>query len=201
MSAGVLQDHVWLVVLLWGVLYMTHYPLALHAAYLNRSGLGQHIVYEGGYVLTPQHAASSEASKIFIPRFAWLFVGSAALDAIGWGVGQHLWMPQFFDFAAGALILRQAVFHVRLAHTIALGRMCLGDRGLGGELHYARWLMLGSSASEFFSFAVLFLLLAVMAAQFFFLGGTFACLIVGAQDRRLSIKELRTSARSAAEPS
>ena len=74
---------------------------------------------------------------------------------------------------------------MRHARDIALFRAARhGGAGLGGQLHYARWLSLRLSAIDLFSFAALFGLLAPATGSWLLAGGAFACAVTGGQHWR-----------------
>jgi hypothetical protein len=67
--------------------------------------------------------------------------------------------------------------------------------GVQGQIFYQKWFSYKISASEFYTFSVLFLIIAVLHTSPFFLGGAIMCLATGIKHSRLAgkAKSIRAS--------
>jgi hypothetical protein len=177
---------------LWAVVYLSDYYFTLAGARLYRSGANEHVVFEGSYELTPYYQGDVDRLSRFSRRL-WLALAFScvALLAVWWAAVQVLGMTWLFSFLLGALLLREAVVHLRHFRNIVLFRLGQRPDGLRGRLEYPRWLVLRASASELFAFAGLFVLLAAIADGWFFLGGAAACAVTGLQHTRQAGKAPR----------
>src|SRR4051812_27132713 len=177
----------WLALAAWLLCYAADYYLTLYSARLYRQSAQAHITFEGSFELTPYYQRDIDGLRRVSPRFLLALAWSVVLLGLIWylsGVGGKL--PGMFQFFLGGVGLREAAILVRHARNIALFRAVRGGQGLQGQVQYARWLSLRQSATELFSFAALFGLLALVLGSWFLAGGAFACLVTGAQHWRRS---------------
>ena len=95
-------------------------------------------------------------------------------------------LPALFEFAIGALVLREAAVLLRHCRNISLFRGVRDPRAVQGQVTYARWLSLRTSAVDLFSFAGLYAFLALAVGSWLLAGGALACAVTGFQHWRRS---------------
>jgi hypothetical protein len=192
MLLDLLTEYPQAAVALWAAAYLSDYYFTLAGARLYRSGANDHVVFEGSYELTPYYQGDVDRLRM-LSRRLWLALAfsSVALLAVWWVAVQVLGVTWLFSFLLGALLLREAVVHLRHFRNIVLFRLGRRPDGLRGRLEYPRWLVLRASAAELFAFAALFGLLAALVDGWFFIGGAVACAVTGLQHTRQAGKVSR----------
>ena len=189
-----LAEHIWLVLLLWGIVYSADYYLTIYGAHLYHTSLKEHIVFAGSYELTPQFQRDIDTLQHFSPRFIRALGLSLVLIFLIWFLAVVvISMPELFSLATGALFLREAAIHLRHSRNIALARLSRDSGGLSGQVHYSRWLILNLSTIELWSYVGLYLLLGVVVGSWFLAGGALSCSITAFQHWRQSRKQNRLS--------
>jgi hypothetical protein len=162
---------------IWTVLYISDYYLTIYAARLYQSGAKDHFSFEGSIEITPYYQEDVNALRRISPRFILMLIMSFGLILLLWLATVKFYStPGLFSFGIGALILREAVVHIRHARNIFLFREACHSSGIEGRITYPRWLTLKASALELLSFAFLFLGLSLIGGSWFFIGGAFSCL-------------------------
>ena len=155
-------DNPWTALAAWLLSYVADYYLTLYSARLYRAGAKDFIAFDGSLELTPDYQNDIDHLRRVSPRFILAVLFSVLIVEGVWYLSTVVFgAPYMFKFLVGGLVLREAAVSMRHARDIALFRAARhGGAGLGGQLHYARWLSLRLSAIDLFSFAALFGLLA-----------------------------------------
>ncbi len=185
-----LAQHAWLMLPIWGLVYLSDYYLTIYCARLFQGPLKEHIRFEGSFELTPAFQKDVDALRLLSPRFLLrLLLAFPLVFLVWWLASEFLGMPQFFYFLMGGLLLREVAVHLRHARNIALAHLVRTAGSIQGRIEYSRWLSLRLSAIELSSFGVIFLALSVAMGSWFFLGGAFASLLTGYQHWRYARKQ------------
>lgn len=196
-----LLQNVWIITILFGLASLADYYLTIYGARLLRTNLSEQIKYEGSYELTPVFRKDVDALKLFSPQFAWRWLLSMALiPAMYWIFFYGFGMPFFFLFLTGGMFLRHAAILMRHARNIASGLLAREPGSIQGSVQYAQRLSLRLSAVELWSFAVFYLIIAVVANSAFFYGGALITAITGLQHWNLARKPNRAAPAPASDP-
>jgi hypothetical protein len=180
--AAFLLDHTGLIMLLWGLVYLSDYYLTIASARIFRTQLSEQIVFEGSFELTPTYQKDVDRLRWVSTNFLWRWALSIlVIPLIGWLSTWFIDMRFIFLFFLGALFLREIPVHFRHFRNLALAYFARGGSGFHGKIVYARWFSLRLSAVEFFSFALFFAALSAVWGSWFFIGGAGACLGIGLQ--------------------
>jgi len=187
-------QNIWLIITIWGFIYLADYYLTIISAKNHQEYLQEHISYEGSFELTPQFQKDVDGLRLISPQFLIRWLLSILFVYILWwlSVGVLL-LPQFFYFFIGGLILREIAIHLRHLRNLAVYYNVKNGGGLKGKIEYSRWFVLKLSATEFLSFCFVYLVFAIFVSSWFFLGGAFGCLVVALQHWRLSKKAVAPS--------
>jgi len=181
-------QNIWLIITIWGIIYLSDYYLTLISAKKYRESMQEYIRYEGSFELTPQFQKDIDRLRLFSPQFLICWLLSIPLIYLVWWLSVSvLEQPSFFYFLIGALVLREVAIHLRHIRNLALYTHAKAG-GVKGSIEYSRWLVLKLSAAELLSFCVVYLFFAIFFKSWFFLGGVFGCLAVAFQHWRLSKK-------------
>ncbi len=174
-------------VILWIILYISDYSLTIYSARGFRE-IG-HFQFEGSFELTPQFQKDVDALKPVSKRhMIWLVFSSLLIVFIWWFTSQLLFFPWTYLLYLGMFLLMEVGVHLRHLRNISLIREIREGGGVEGQISYKRWFSYRISASEFYLYAALFLIFAVLAYSPFFLGGAIICLAVGVKHNRLARK-------------
>lgn len=174
-------------VLLWALLYVSDYVCTLVSARLYRAGANQQIVFEGSFEITPYYQKDVDALRRLSPRFVFALCLYAGALVYMWFAAR--WLPYVapvYPLCLGSLILVECTIHLRHFRNLFLFRSLALGAGFSGRVEYARPFMLRLSAVEVLSFAGMYLMLSVILASWFFLGGALGCLALGSNHLRLS---------------
>ncbi len=167
-----LVDNVVIAILFWVILYASDYYLTIHAARLYHAGANEHFGFGGSVELTPYYQKDVDRLKRVSPRFILMLVLTSAILLTIWALAVPLLqVPALFSFAFGALVLMEAAVHARHFRNIFLFQNAHDGRGIGGKIEYERWIVLQSSAVEFFGFAIICLFAFFISGSWFFAGG------------------------------
>src|SRR6266567_6139218 len=159
-----LLDNLWSGLVVWTALYVSDYSLTLACARMYRHGVGQKIVFEGSFELTPYFQSDIDALKVVSPRFlVALVIGWVYLAAIWWLAEQS--QPHLYEFVLGAAISSELATHVRHLRNFFLFRAITRTDAVQGRIQYARPIILRMSSVEFLGFAVLFGVLSVFTSS------------------------------------
>jgi hypothetical protein len=165
---------------IWTIVYFSDFILTLNTVRLYRKAAINHILFEDSLELNPYYQKDVDQIRIFSPRFLIAWLASSAVIYLAWlyswwNDGQFWGLP----FLMGALLLVEAVIHVRHFRNMFLFRAALTRGGLDGVIRYARWVSLLQSSVEFLGFALVFVFLYIMEGNRFLLGGATGCLAIG----------------------
>jgi hypothetical protein len=184
-----LVDNVWVPVLVWAAMFALDYALTLRGAGLARAA-GRHIVFSGGYELTPIYREDVVALRRISPRFVGVLLLVAVLIAVEWQLARFLGLATvWFEALLGLLLLTQAAIQFRHIRNLKVLTDASKSAGMRGRIEYSRWFSLRASAVELFEFAGLFGLVWVLTGRWFFAGGCVGCLLLGLGHRRLAGRE------------
>jgi hypothetical protein len=177
MLASILLAHIWVALLLWLAIYASDYALTIYQIGLYRKGVREHVVFEGSLELNPFFQKDVERQRKFSLRWMLMAVlTSLILFACWWLSVVAVYLPAFFWFALGSLLLLEAAVHVRHLTNIVQFHQVLSG-GAAGRIAYSRKLSLSASAGQFAGFALLFLACFFLTERFFFLGGAASCAV------------------------
>lgn len=167
----------WTGAAIWALLYIGDYGLTIAGARLYRRGAHRFFAFEQGYELNPVFKRDIARLRYFSPRFIMLLLTTTVLILIIWRLSRPY--PQLFIFLIGALVLIEVSVHMRHLRNIVLFWIVLHRGGVEGHISYAGWLSYRVSAMEFFTYALLFLVVWLLTRSIFFLGGASTCLVTG----------------------
>jgi hypothetical protein len=178
-------------VILWVILYSSDYYLTIYSARGFRE-IG-HIKFEGSFELTPQYQKDIDALKPVSRRHVILLILLSLLIALIWWLTKQLYFfPWTYLFYLGMFLLIEVAVHMRHLRNISLIREIRKNGGVEGEISYRKWFSYRISAAEFYLYATLFLLFAILAYSPFFLGGSLMCFATGIKHARLAKKARST---------
>lgn len=184
--------------ILYSVLFISDYTWTIVNARLYRSQANQYVVFEGSFELTPYFQKDIDALRRVSPRFVLALVLINGILAALWFITRLVpGMEAMYVFFLGCVLLVQCTIHMRHVRTWHMFRSMHADSGMVGRVEYRRPLILRASASEMFSFAGMWLLLAAMFGSWFFLGGAIQCAVVGVKHRGLAKKHEARAAAAA----
>ena len=189
------NQSIWLILAIWGFTYLADYYLTIVSAKNHRDYLSEYISYDGSFELTPQFQKDVDGLKLISPQFLMRWSLSFLIIYILWWLSVRvIQLPQYFYFLFGALFLREVAILLRHLRNLSVYYIAKNG-GIKGRIEYSRWFVLKLSAAEFFSFCFVYLVFAIIAGSWFFLGGILGCLVIAIQHWILSKKAL-ASARS-----
>lgn len=171
-----LANNVLLVTVIWIAIYLSDYYMTIMLARFYRGGANEHLVIEGSLELTPAFQKDVDALRLVSrPFFIRLVMSCVGIWLVWWWFVSFMSLPAFFSFLIGALTLREAAVHMRHARNWYTFRVAQRAGAMSGQVKYSRWFSLQLSAVELASFAVLFLLLSILAREWFLAGGVLGC--------------------------
>ena len=174
----------WPGVILWIILYISDYYLTLYSARGSReTGHFQFEVFE----LTPEYQKDVHALKPFSRLHLILLVLYSLLIVFIWWLTAHLpYFPWTYLLYLGMFLLMEVAIHLRHLRNVSLIREIRRsrNRGIEGRIFYRKWFSYRISASEFYTFSILFLIIAVLSYSTFFLGGAIMCFATGLKHSR-----------------
>jgi hypothetical protein len=185
MLEDVFREHLWPGLVCWIVLYISDYALTVVSARVYRARAAAHIVFEGSYELTPQFQGDIDRLRIVSPRFVlMLFVTSSLLSLMWWLVHETSMSDAAYLVALGAMILTEAVVHLRHCRNLHMFSTGFASGGVRGRIEYSRPVMLRASAFELLEFSVFFAFLFLVTGNWLFAGGALACVSQGMKHRQ-----------------
>ena len=174
-------------VILWIILYVSDYYLTIYSARGFRE-IG-HVQFEGSFELTPQYQRDIDALKPVSKRhILMLGLYSLLIVLIWWLTKRLLFFPWTYLLYLGMFLLLEVAVHLRHLRNISLIREIRKNGGVEGQISYKKWFSYRISASEFYVYSVLFLIIAVLTYSSFFLGGAIMCFGTGFKHSRLAKK-------------
>jgi hypothetical protein len=108
--------------------------------------------------------------------------------AVSWAA-----IPELFVALLGALVLLNVTATMRHLRNLAFAWYGRKGEGLTGRLEQKRWLSLRLSAVEMGSFALLYLMLFLIAGSWFLAGGVVSCGITGWKHWSMASKARRAT--------
>lgn len=182
----------WPGVILWILLYMSDYYLTIYSARgFRETG---HFQFEDSFELTPQYQKDINALKPVSKLHIMLLVLYSLLIVFIWWFTRFLfYFPWTYLLYLGMFLLLEVAVHLRHLRNVFLVREIRKGGGIEGKIFYRKWFSYSISATEFYTFGVLFLLIAVLNSSAFFLGGAIMCFATGFKHGRLAKKSKSTS--------
>jgi hypothetical protein len=175
-------------VVLWIILYISDYYLTIYSARGFRE-IG-HFQFEGSFELTPQYQRDINALKpVSKLHITLLVLYSLLIVLIWWLTKRLLFFPWTYLLYLGMFLLLEVAVHLRHLRNISLIREIRKNGGVEGQINYRKWLSYRISASEFYRYCALFLIVAMLTYSPFFLGGAIMCSGTGFKHSRLAKKE------------
>ena len=172
----------WIGMLVWTIVYISDYAMTIASARKYRSN--PHLEFEGSFELTPQFERDVNALNPISRWHILMLLLTNALLLVFWWLFSLLDYRQGFLFVLGMLILMEAGIHFRHFRTWHLLTANESQGGLEGKITYRRWLLYSTSAFEFLSFSILFLVTAALTRSLFFIGGALSCLSLAINHQR-----------------
>jgi hypothetical protein len=181
-------------VILWMILYISDYYLTIYSARgFRETG---HFQFEDSFELTPQYQEDINVLKpISKLHITLLILYSLLIVLIWWFTKRILFFPWTYLFYLGMFLLLEVAVYLRHLRNVSLIREIRRSKGEGidGQISYRRWFSYKISASEFYTFSALFLIIAVLSYSTFFLGGAIMCFGTGLKHSRLAKKTKSTA--------
>ena len=180
----------WPGVILWIILYVSDYYLTIYSARGFREI--NHVQFEGSFELTPQFQKDVDALRSISKRHVFWLIASSLLILLLWWLTERLvslpWNFLLYQLCLGMFLLLEVAVHIRHLRNVSLIREYRKSGGIEGQISYRRWFTYRMSASELYTFSVLFLIFAVLAYSPFFLGGAITCFATAFKHIRLAKK-------------
>jgi hypothetical protein len=177
---------------LWIVLYISDYYLTIYSARGFRE-IG-HFQFEGSFELTPQYQKDINALKTVSKLHITLLVlYSFLIIFIWWFTRLVIYFPWTYLLYLRMFLLLEIAVHLRHFRNVSLIREIKQNGGVDGQISYRKWFTYRISASEFYTFSALFLIIAILSYSPFFLGGAIMCLGTGFKHSRLAKKDKSNS--------
>jgi hypothetical protein len=193
-----LRYHLWVGLLVWGVLYCLDYYFTIVYARLYREGVNEKIVYEGSLELTPYYQKDIDSLRLRSPRFFRVLFLNLGLLSAAWWLAMSSQLPELYSILLGMYLLPQLAIHKRHVNNIFFFRAAKTN-AIQGRIEFARPFMLRQSSLELLCYAVLLGVLSVVTNSWFVLGGALACLSLAVQHWRLARRSAPKASAVAAE--
>jgi hypothetical protein len=183
-----LMSNVWTVILFWIVVYLSDYYLTLLGARIYTNTGKNYIEIEGSYELTPIFQGDIDSLRLISPTFLRLLLLSAGSILVLWILDVQLLNDHhLYVLLLGVLFLREIPIFIRHIRNIATFYLFSQSTDIKGQIHYPRWITLQISATELFIFGILFLLMYIPDASWFFIGGALGCIATAVQHYKSSL--------------
>ena len=175
----------WPGVILWIILYTSDYYFTLYSARGFRE-IG-HFQFEGSFELTPQYQKDIDALRpVSKLHLILLVLYSLLIIFIWWFTGFLAYFQWSYLLYLGMFLLLEVAVHLRHLRNVSLIREIRKNGGIEGQISYKKWFSYRISASEFYLYSALFLLIAALTYSPFFLGGALMCFGTGFKHHRLA---------------
>jgi hypothetical protein len=182
----------WPGVILWIILYTSDYYLTIYSARGFRE-VG-HFQFEGSFDLTPQYQKDVDALKpVSRLHIILLILYGLLIVLIWWFTKRLFFFPWTYLLYLGMFLLLEVAVHLRHLRNVSLIGEIRKGGGVEGEIKYRKWFSYRISASEFYRYAALFLIFALLVYSPFFLGGAIMCFGTGFKHARLAKKSKMTA--------
>ena len=190
-----LSSSPWYGLIFWIILYTSDYYLTLYSARGFRE-IG-HFQFEGGFELTPQYQKDIDALRPFSRRhITALIVSSVVIVLLWWLTRLNFYLELTYLLFLGMFLLLEVAVHLRHFRNIGLIREARKHGGIEGQITYKKWFSYRISANELYIISALFLTVAILTFNQFFLGGAIMCFVIGVQHSRLAKKTKSTSVQT-----
>jgi len=174
----------WYAAALVATVYILGYVIALYSARLYEAGAKTRIIYRDGYPLAREYADTWQRGRPVSARFVALVVlVVAASPLVGQVATERFAQPGLFMAVVGGLVLVEAAETLEHLRNIALFRQVLGGVSVGGRLELGRRAVLTMRYVQWYTLAIIFFGLALLAGSWFCAGGALGC-VVAAQRLR-----------------
>ncbi len=176
MLVDYLINNIWPALIIISLVYFSDYYLTLTAARLYEKGAKKHFSYEGGIELNPLYKKSFEnVRNLKHRRFIITLIAMNTMTYLLWLLSRPN-SPGAFELFLGGFILSEAFVHIRHLRNLAMFRRAVSSDGISGQISYSRNCMHNLARIDAFTFALLYLILAILFWRTFFLGGFITCL-------------------------
>jgi hypothetical protein len=177
----------WPGVILWIILYTSDYYLTIYSARGFRE-VG-HFQFEGSFELTPQYQKDIDNLKPVSKLHIILLIAYSLLILVIWWITKLSFYLQWaYPLYLGMFLLLEVAVHLRHLRNVVLIREIRKNGGVEGEIKYRKWFSYRISASEFYLYSSLFLIIAALTYGPFFLGGAIMCFGTAFKHNRLAKK-------------
>ncbi len=171
----------WYGVILWIIFYTSDYYLTIYSARGFRE-IG-HFQFEDSFELTPRFQKDINALKPVSKLHIFALVITSLLILVVWWLTKFFlsfpWVDLVYLFYLGMFLLLEVAVHFRHLRNVSVIREIKKGGGVEGQIFHQKWFSYKVSASEFYRFAIFFLMIAVMYYSPFFLGGALMCFSTG----------------------
>ena len=180
----------WYGMILWIILYISDYYFTISSARGFRE-IG-HFQFEDSFELTPQFQKDINALRSVSKLHVILLVLYSLLILFIWWLTKSLltfpWTYLAYLLYLGMFLLLEVAVHFRHLRNVSLIREIKKNGGVEGQIFHRKWFSYRISASEFYRFAIFFLIIAAMYYSPFFLGGALMCFGTGIKHNQLAKK-------------
>jgi hypothetical protein len=182
----------WPGLILWIILYISDYYLTLYAA-RGFKEIG-HIQFEGSFELTPQYQKDIDALRPVSRRhIIALVLSSLFLALIWWLTRLNFYLRLAYPLFLGMFLLLEVAIHLRHFRNLGLIRAARKYGGIEGQITYKKWFSYLNSANDLYIMSALFLFIALLTFNQFFLGGAITCLATAIHHKMLAEKARKMS--------
>jgi hypothetical protein len=182
-----LATSLWPGLILWVILYISDYYLTLYAA-RGFKEIG-HIQFEGSFELTPEYQKDIDALNPVSKRhIIALALSSLLLALIWWLTRLNFYLELAYPLFLGMFLLLEVAIHLRHFRNAGLIREVRKHGGIEGQITYKKWFSYRISANDLNIVSALFLFIAMLTFNLFFLGGAIACYGTGFRHSRMARK-------------
>jgi hypothetical protein len=177
----------WPGLILWIILYISDYYLTLYTA-RGFKEIG-HIQFEGSFELTPEYQKDIDALNPVSKRHIIALALSSLLLALIWWLTRLIFYLELaYPLFLGMFLLLEVAIHLRHFRNVGLIHQVRKHGGIEGQITYKKWFSYRISANELYIASALFLFIAVVTLNQFFLGGAIACHATGFRHSRMARK-------------
>lgn len=178
-------NNLWASIGVWVILSISDSFLTVVGARLYQSGVKKHFLSSGSYELEPD-------SQVDVDRFRVISFGFLVSLILYGGLIWIIHSSGFIKLFAliwGGLIFSQIAVHLRHFRNLIFFSYAKLSAGVEGQIRYERWLSLRLSASDFFGFGVLLLVVYLFTSSLVIMGGAAACSLIAARHWLMSINK------------
>jgi hypothetical protein len=165
-------DSLPLALVLWLIVYVADYYLTIYGRRLWLKNAKDYLVFAGSYELNPYYQKDIDADRLLSRRFIFSLSFGIVWLVLMWLSTRYLKIPQVFPAAVGFLILQEVVIISTHIQNVRLFTLAAADGAVQGQITYARWVGMDGTAWKFAYWGIVFLVLALVMGNWFFIGGT-----------------------------